>query len=574
MKVLLTTLHSKFIHASLALPYLAASCSNVKDVEIVINEFTIKEPLDGVVSSLKTINPDVVGFSCYIWNIEKTLSFLSEMKREKPETFVVLGGPEVSHDAENILKRNEAINCIVKGEGETTFKNILETVSTADNTRTCQFDLRNVAGVCFRKGSEIIDNGMAPAVPLLDKIPSPFLSGLVEVRKPLVYYESSRGCPFTCAFCLASLDNRVRSFSMERIEQDLLSIIHDGVKQVKFVDRTFNYDTGRANKIWEFILEHNRVSRFHFEIAADLLSSENIEMLKNVPPDTFRFEIGVQSLAEKTLNSVGRNTNMSKLFFHAKRLIEETNVYIHLDLVAGLPGEDYSGFLASLQRLFATRSHHVQVEPLKVLKGAPMMGIAKKEGYVFSGAPPYRIITTPWLSTEEIDGIDTVGRLLELVYNSGRFRKTLDAIEERTPLSEFFGGLAQYWRRAKIETLSLEGLFETLWTFAKNKLSADHLFLFTDALSYDRCMANYPTVKRLPPYMSRDANDCRVNRRELGIIRKALNIVPHMQVNAIRYRFARDYGSGKHEHLFIYLSSDAKKLEVVVKQADEIFKPT
>lgn len=567
MKVLLLTLHSKYIHASLALPCLSAACSSLKGVEVILKEFTTKEPLGVLVSSFMNIKPDIIGVSCYIWNIEKTLSLIAELKRVRPEIFVVLGGPEVSHDAMNIMRKNLAVDCIVMGEGETTFRNLIEAVVTADGADSSQLELRNMAGICYRSGDEIMDNGMAPVLSDLDEIPSPFLSGLVETGKPLVYYESSRGCPFTCAFCLSSLDGGVRSFSPGRIKKDLLMLINAGAKQIKFVDRTFNYHAERANEIWTFILEQNKTSRFHFEIAADLLNGENIEVLRKVPPGIFRFEIGVQSLAEETLAHVSRKSDIKKLFSQVKRLVEETHVHIHLDLVAGLPGEGFSGFLASLQRLFMACPHHIQVEPLKVLKGAPMMEIAKKEGYTFSSLPPYRIITTPWLSADEVERIETMGRLLELVYNRGRFANALKVVAGQMPLSEFFDGLAQHWRRAKIQTISLEGLFETLWEFAKGVLSADHLILFTDALSYDRCLVDYPLAKKgLPPYMAHDFNSCMVLRNEIRQIRERLNIASHIQVKACRYRFEGSHGiGGGRDCLFIYLSGSGRKLEVLVR---------
>ncbi|MBI5186984.1 MAG: B12-binding domain-containing radical SAM protein [Nitrospinae bacterium] len=569
MKVLLATLHSKFIHSSLALPCIAATCSGLKGVDISIKEFTTKEPLDRLIVDILDEGPDIIGFSCYIWNIEKTLLLASGIKRVRPGILVVLGGPEVSYDAGNILKTNNAVDCIVKGEGEGVFRDFLDSVNMAGVAGLSHPGLRKAPGISYRTGGGIFDNGTAPAMPDLDLIPSPFSLGLVETGKPLVYYESSRGCPFTCAFCLSALDGQVRSFSMERIREDLSTLINAGAKQVKFVDRTFNYHAGRANAIWAFILEQNiarrgRDSRFHFEIAADLLTDENIETLKKVQPGVFRFEIGVQSIAEETLASVSRKSDASRLFSNVKRLVEETFVHIHLDLVAGLPGEDFSGFLASLQRLFSANPHHIQVEPLKVLKGSPMMDIAKKEGYTFSGVPPYRIITTPWLSEEEVERIETIGRLLELVYNKGRFKNTLHIIRERTPLSEFFDGLSRYWRSAEIQTLSLDDLFETFWTFAKGVLSAESLPIFAGALSHDRCLADYPVAKGLPSYMARDLNDCRVTRSEIRKIRKKFDIAPHIQVKAFRYRFESCYGvDGGRDRLFIYLSGEGRKLEVI-----------
>ena len=571
MKVLLTTLHSKYIHASLALPCIASSCSDLDSTEVMIKEYTINESLHTVLSDILEIEADIVGFSCYIWNIEKTLHLISEIKKTNSHIFIILGGPEVSYDAEEILRKNSDVDCVVKGEGEATFRAVLEGGGIEAKRDLFALALEDVAGVCFRKGDQIIDNGMADPISDLDWIPSPFLNGLVETDKPLVYYESSRGCPFTCAFCLSSLDNIVRSFSMERIRQDLLKLMSDDVKQVKFVDRTFNYNAARANEIWSFILEQNKTSHFHFEIAADLLIDENFKILNTVPPEIFRFEIGVQSLAEETLEKVSRKSDVTKLFSNVKRLLEETDIHIHLDLVAGLPGEDFLGFLASLERLFLARPHHIQVESLKVLKGSPMQTIAEKEGYRYKGHPPYQILRTPWLSNSAIKLIEIVGRLLELIYNSGRFKNSLNVLSELLSLSEFFAGLARHWESEEISTLSMEMLFEVIWQYGRSILNDVELDQMADALSYDRCLVDYPFRKGLPDYMKLDPGSCRLSRDEIDAIRRTILVDPHTRVRCFRYHFKRDYGFGEGDLVFIYHSASGKKQELFIKVYSQIF---
>lgn len=570
MKVLLTTLHSKYIHASLALPCIASSCSDLDSAEVTIKEYTINESLHTVLSDILEIEADIVGFSCYIWNIEKTLHLISEIKKTNSHIFIILGGPEVSYDAEEILRKNSDVDCVVKGEGEATFRAVLEGGGIEAKRDLFALALEDVAGVCFRKGDQIIDNGMADPISDLDWIPSPFLNGLVETDKPLVYYESSRGCPFTCAFCLSSLDNIVRSFSMERIRQDLLKLMSDDVKQVKFVDRTFNYNAARANEIWSFILEQNKTSHFHFEIAADLLIDENFKILNTVPPEIFRFEIGVQSLAEETLEKVSRKSDVTKLFSNVKRLLEETDIHIHLDLVAGLPGEDFLGFLASLERLFLVRPHHIQVESLKVLKGSPMQAIAEKEDYRYKGHPPYQILRTPWLSNSAIKLIEIIGRLLELIYNSGRFKNSLNVLSELLSLSEFFAGLARHWESEGITTLSMEMLFEVIWQYGRSILNDVELDHMADALSYDRCLVDYPFRKGLPDYMRQEPWSCRVSREEIDAIREKLLVDPHARVRCFRYHFKRDYGFGEGDLIFIYHSSSGKKQELFIKVYSQI----
>jgi len=297
----------------------------------------------------------------------------------------------------------------------------------------------------------------------------------VDTTKPLVYYETSRGCPFSCAFCLSSLEKGVRSFSMQRIHADLLYLIQKEVQVVKLVDRTFNYDAVRANQIWDFILTHNRSSTFHFEIAADLLTEENIRTLARVPAGMFRFEIGVQATGKETLSRVSRKSDPDLLLAAVTRLTEETGVTVHLDLVAGLPGENFSGFLASLGRLFPVKPHHIQVEPLKVLKGSPMVEIAIREGYAFSGTPPYTILRTSALSFDEIGHIEEISRLLDLFFNSRRFTRSLATVENYLALESFFDHMASFIKKEPgTGQVSLKYLFDLMWRFGEEILPPRH----------------------------------------------------------------------------------------------------
>lgn len=573
MKLLLATLHSKYAHSSLALPCLATYCKDISGLDISIKEFTINEKPDDVLSSIIKEEVDVMAFSCYIWNSRQILSIAASIKKLHPHTFIILGGPEVSFDSREVLKGNPAIDCIVKGEGESAFRELIKVISASDNKSS----LKEVKGLSFRLGNKIIENGPALQFNDLDAIPSPFAAGLVDISKPLIYYETSRGCPFTCAFCLSAIEERVRSFSMDRIRDDLdclikSSLVKNGTGTIKFVDRTFNYNAGRANEIWGFIIENGISQKYHFEIAADLLTDENMELLKDVPEGAFRFEIGVQSIAEETLHSVGRGSNLERLFGNVRRLIDETKVKVHLDLVAGLPGEDFQGFLNSMERLFQLRPHHLQVEPLKVLKGAPMVAIARSEGYRWSDLPPYRIISSPWLNEGEIEQIETIGRLLELIYNSGRFRASLEALEELMPLSDFFASLARFWGKERITTLPMDGLFELLWRFMTGLIDREKEELFAEALTFDRLRAGYPDLKRVPSYFTdftkNKRDDYKVSKDEVAELRTKLFISPKSKVRAVRRDFKRDYREGIKEEAvrltFVYISTSGLKQEVRV----------
>ncbi|MBE9503556.1 MAG: DUF4080 domain-containing protein [Proteobacteria bacterium] len=562
MKFLLVALHSSYPHASLSLPCLAARCHDIDGAELLIKEFTVNEDAHCVFESILEEKADVVAFSCYIWNINYVLGLAKSLKSHSPSCFIVLGGPEVSFDAEYVLEESRDIDCIIRGEGEEVFRHLAEVLIRPDGLP----GLSSIPGITYRLEDKVTSSPAQQAIMPLDNIPSPFEYGLVDLEKPLVYFETSRGCPFTCAFCLSANDSQVRSFSMERIRSDLLCLIDAEVGTVKFVDRTFNYNASRANEIWQFILTNNAKSRYHFEIAADLLTTENIELLKNVPAETFRFEIGVQSIIEETLSAVGRKSNMEALFYNVEFLIKKTNVGVHLDLVAGLPGEDYGGFLASLERLFQLAPQHIQVEALKILKGAPMMNVADKEHYKWSSAPPYRIVSNPWLAAHEVDRVDTVGRVLELVYNSHRFDKTLEQIAGLMSLSSFFNEIAARWEDEKVVFLSMDQLFEFVWDVGGRILPSGGQSLFREALVFDRCMADYPNPKKLPSYFSIEEEfDCKVSGEEISLIRAKREYSPETKVRGIRWLFRSGLfkdGSGEGKRLlFIYLSTPGKRQE-------------
>lgn len=557
MKVLFTTLHAKYVHASLALPYLAASCADLPGLELQILELTVNELQDHLLSKLHCEQPDVVLFSCYIWNTELTLKLASDLKQLLPGTFIVLGGPEVSFGAFDLMVRNGAVDCIVRGEGEQTCRELLQAVS-------CGLPLDDIAGISYRDRDEIVANPERGPIAALDTITSPFAAGLVDVGKPLVYYETSRGCPFSCAFCMSSIENGVRSFSMDRIESDLAMLMERGAQTVKLADRTFNFDAKRANAIWRFILERNRSSKFHFEIAAELLTEENLALLAEVPPGMFRFEIGVQSGAEDTLAKVERKSSLSTLYEKIAALSDRTSVTVHLDLVAGLPGESFPGFLASLQGLFALGADHIQVEPLKVLKGTPMRGIARKEGYAYAEAAPYKVLRTPWLSFVEIRRIEGISRLLDLLYNSGRFAATLKQLCAGTALAQLFSDIAEFFERENLTvSLSLPLLFEAMWRFGSSRLIEQELERLRDALCFDFCLIGYPGGNS-PSFFSANVEKC-----ERGAPAGMVVAKPGERVRYYRRRFSRDYrntpwNEAETEVIFIYRSAPGEGLHVEV----------
>jgi anaerobic magnesium-protoporphyrin IX monomethyl ester cyclase len=570
MKIVLVTMHAKYIHASLALPCLAAATPGIDGVETVIRECTVNEPYGAVLRTLVDECADVVAFSCYIWNVERTARIASDLKKLNPSLFIAVGGPEVSHTAEEFLRENEAFDGVIRGEGEETWSELVWSLARS-GTPTVRAEALP-AGITVRTGDGIVSSPDREPMENLDAIPSPFAMGLVDLKKPLVYYETSRGCPFACAFCLSSLEKGVRSFSPERIHADLSLLMERSVRQVKLVDRTFNYDAVRADEIWKFILTRNRSSCFHFEIAADLLTDSNLRTLGKVPEGMFRFEIGVQATGRETLERVGRKSDTERLFANVRRLTKETGVTVHLDLVAGLPGENYPGFLGSLQRLFPLGPHHIQVEPLKVLKGSPMADIARREKYVFSSRPPYTILRTPDLSFKDIGRIEEISRLVDLFHNSGRFIRSLQVAGRLRLLSVFFEEMSRFMEKeAEGERISLKGLFDLLWRFAQGYFSRDEVGSFRDALRYDFCMVEYPSAGALPTFF-RDDRDALREKTPKEIIDSVLGrvVIPAgSRVRTFSARFLNNYSvmppaEGPVTLVFVYVSAPGDGLGVSV----------
>jgi anaerobic magnesium-protoporphyrin IX monomethyl ester cyclase len=537
MKLLLATLHSKYIHSSLALPSIAAACSMLPGIKTVISEQTVNERPADILRSLVSEDADIAAFSCYIWNIDMTLRISAEMKLLQPGLFIVFGGPEASYGSRELMSAHPHIDAIVHGEGEETMSELMQLIAASRSLAIHDDLLSEVHGISFRSGDEIITTPVRVNTTDLDSIPSPFAAGLADVSKQLVYIETSRGCPFSCAFCLSSIEHGVRTFTFERIENDLKRLMEHGVETIKLVDRTFNYDAKRANRIWEFILAHNRKSRFHFEIAADLLTDENIALLKRVPDDTFRFEIGVQSIAAETLEVVGRLSDLEKLFSNVGRLLKETGIIIHLDLVAGLPGEDFDGFVRSLDRLIAAKPHHIQVEPLKLLKGTAMRKIARDSGYTASPFPPYRILNNPWLTFDDVCHIEDCSEALEEIYNSGRFAATLEMVSQHHPLTLLFTSLDY----AKTKGRRLPVIFETFLNHLR-KVFPDLPDTIIEPLLFDYCMNGHPGHS-IPSFLEwRDGLEARstqpASHKEIAT---KLSLGKESRFRTFSVRFTRDF---------------------------------
>lgn len=563
MKILLTTLHAKYSHSSLALPSLAASCANISNISIKIQELTINEQHGHLLRQLISEHANLIAFSCYIWNIEQTLRLVSDIKKISPETTIVLGGPEVSFSVFELMAKNPEVDYVVKGEGEKTFRLLIETLK--DNNLKLLDTIPNL----FYRQEETICTGVGDDGYLkLDELPSPFQQDLVNLEKPLIYYETSRGCPFSCAFCLSSTETAVRSYSKDRMESDLFYLMQHKADTIKFVDRTFNYNPKRANSIWSYILEHNRSSHFHFEIAADLLTDENIEILRHVPPDTFQFEIGIQSTFADTLKQVNRASDLESSYEAIRRLRSETNINLHLDLVAGLPGENYDQFLQSLDILIALEPHQIQVEPLKILKGSKMREIAAIENYRYSQHPPYTILKNRWLSFNDICRIETVGKLLDLFYNQSRFPSTLRFLACRTKLSSLFSYIAYNWGNQPLHGLSTLRQFELFFQLVSTILQENDLPNFADVLFFDYCNQEIPRAGKLPAFIDQKKSCCHWSPGSKKDILANISIPEGSKVTLFYFTFLQNYGnstpdSKNYETVFAYISTPGAGLKIL-----------
>ncbi len=466
MNTVIATLNAKYIHSSLALRYLKAYCQ--KDFPIEMREFTIKDTPMNIVTDIFLHEPEVVGFSCYIWNIEETIIVIDMLKKIKPDLKVVLGGPEVSYDVDYWMERLPTVDFIVVGEGEETFHHLLQELAG-------QQKYHLVFGLAYRKAGETIINPPRPKLDL-NQIPSPFqgFPDLSELRNRVVYFETSRGCPFSCSFCLSSIEVGVRYFDIERTKKELLFLIDNGVKLIKFVDRTFNIKRDYALEIFEFLIQNHKGTVFQFEITADIMRPEVLDYLaQNAPPGIFRFEIGVQSTRDETNLIVNRRQNFEKLSHTVRTIKKAQNIDQHLDLIAGLPEEDYHSFRKTFNDVFALRPEELQLGFLKMLRGTGVRLNAEKYGYVWMEHSPYEILGNDVLPFRDIVRIKRVEDVLEKYWNAHRMDHTLEFLFAKvfeTPF-DFFQQFGDYWEGKGWQRIGhqLEDLFTRLYAFLEHR---------------------------------------------------------------------------------------------------------
>ena len=418
MKILLAACNAKYIHSNLAVYDLKAYSSDY-DEHVILREYTINQPKDEILKDIYSSGADVVCFSCYIWNISFVRELIRDLVKILPKTAFWAGGPEVSYDAEKFLAEMPEMTGVMVGEGEKTFHDLLEFYIDGKDS------LEEISGIAYRTGDKIIHNGWRE---LMDLSAIPFVyEHLEKFENRIIYYESSRGCPFSCSYCLSSIDKKLRFRDLELVKKELQFFLDHRVPQVKFVDRTFNCKHEHAMTIWKYILEHdNGVTNFHFEISADLLREEEMELMSQMRPGLIQLEIGVQSTNPETIRAIHRHMDLKKLEHCVNRVHSFRNIHQHLDLIAGLPYEDYDIFHQSFNDVYQMKPDQLQLGFLKVLKGSLMQKEAEGYGIVYKEKEPYEVLSTNWLTYGEVLKLKMVESMVEVYYNSGQFWHTLE----------------------------------------------------------------------------------------------------------------------------------------------------
>lgn len=426
MKILLAACNAKYIHSNLAV-YNLKSCSGEYSSSVVVKEYTINQIRDDILKDIYLEQPDVVCFSCYIWNISFVRELVPDLKKILPQVEFWAGGPEVSYDAVEFLKKNPAFFGVMVGEGEETFHELAGYyIERKPET------LSGIRGVAFRdenKGRDIVHTGWRELMDL-SKVPFAY-SNLTEFKNRIIYYESSRGCPFSCSYCLSSIDKKLRFRDIELVKKELQFFIDNKVPQVKFVDRTFNCKHDHAMEIWRYITENdNGITNFHFEISADLLRAEELALMKTMRPGLIQLEIGVQSTNPQTIKAIRRTMDFEKLKGIVEQIHSFGNIHQHLDLIAGLPYEGYDSFHKSFCDVYALRPEQFQLGFLKVLKGSHMMEMTGEYQILYKDREPYEVLSTAWMTYGEILRLKMVESMVEVYYNSGQFKNTLVFLEK------------------------------------------------------------------------------------------------------------------------------------------------
>ena len=520
MKIILAACNAKYIHSNLAVYDLQAYARQYQQ-HILLKEYTINQQKDEIMKDLYEEKPDVICFSCYIWNISFVKELAEDLKKVLPSVPFWAGGPEVSFDAEAFLAANPAFDGVMVGEGEETF------LELAGYYVDHEKSLEQIRGIAFRKENQVLHNGWREIMDL-SKVPFPY-KDLQDFDHRIIYYESSRGCPFSCSYCMSSVDKKLRFRSLDLVRKELQFFLDHKVPQVKFVDRTFNCKHDHAMAIWKYIVEHdNGVTNFHFEIAADLLREEELELMATMRPGLIQLEIGVQSTNLQTLEAIHRKTDFSRICQIVERIHSFGNIHQHLDLIAGLPYEDYDSFHHSFNDVYALRPQQFQLGFLKVLKGSLMKQMEKEYGIVHKEKEPYEVLSTNWITYEDVLNLKKVENMVEVYYNSGQFENSLKYVETLFPDSfTMYEALGRFYEQNGYDCISHNRLrrYEILLEFIESLKQGD-VQKGADALVLDLYLRE--KLKSRPSF----AKDQKAEEKKIWAYRKQENIpkTAHIQV--------------------------------------------
>jgi radical SAM superfamily enzyme YgiQ (UPF0313 family) len=478
MKIVLAAINSKYVHTSLSVRCIRES---VKDIcDCVATEYTINDNIDKISEDIYVKKPDCVAFSCYIWNIDTVYKVASVLKKTNPDILIALGGHEVQYDAKNVLKNNACINAVIHGEGEISFKNYIKALTDGKS-------LSSVGAITYRNGTDIITNPNTYEPLDLNMLPFVYTDEEIEeIKNKIIYYESSRGCPYSCTYCISGENSKVRFLDTERVKKELKFFMSHSVPLVKFVDRTFNANPSRAREIFEFIADNPSETCFHMELSGDLIDDKTLAVLRRVPKGTLQFEIGVQTTNIETLFAISRRVSYEKLCHAVTKLLEFDNIHIHLDLIAGLPYEDLNSFKNSFDDVINLKPHMLQLGFLKLLKGSKIRTEEEKYGFIYHDFPPYEIISNDFLSFDNILELKRVEFVLDRYYNSGNFVNSLDILFKKYKSKyNIFLELANYvWDKYPSGyAFSLKALYDIMYECFENEGS-----VFTEALKKDYLM--------------------------------------------------------------------------------------
>lgn len=509
MKVLLASIDSKYIHSNLAVRSLkkyaeqklresGAFC----DIEIA--EYTINQQPAKVMADIYKQDADVIMFSCYIWNRAFMEKLLNDLAVVRPDVDIWLGGPEVSFDSEEILVSFSNVRGIMTGEGEETFAKLLSAYAAADEATDYSIDnFNSISGIIYRSSAEAIVCTTQREHLDMDQLPFVY-EDLSDFENRIIYYESSRGCPFRCSYCLSSVDKKLRFRSLDQVKRELKFFLDNNVRQVKFVDRTFNCDHDRTMEIWRFIRDNdNGITNFHFEMAADILKEDEIQLLGQMRPGQVQLEIGVQTTDPKTLEAIQRPMDFVKLSRNVQAIKQAGNVHLHLDLIAGLPYEDMASFEKSFNDVFALRPEQLQLGFLKVLKGSPMADRCEEYGLKYTAAPPYEVLETKWISYDDLLKLKQIEEMVEVYYNSGQFVRTLELlVDEFYNTFEMFAALGKFYEKRGLDMMNLSrnSRYEKLLEFGAEHVDVDKLRQLMILDYYSR-----ENVKTRPEFLGEEA---------------------------------------------------------------------